>query len=61
MQKSHSQGQLGKGRHVFMSCSLESFRTLVSFLFGVQSSPILFLLGCCIMYCCMCGARPKQP
>ena len=55
-------GKGRKGRHVFTSCSLEIFRTLVSFLFRVQSSPILFLLGHgCITYCYTCGARPIQP
>ena len=29
-------------------CSFEIFGTLVSFLFGVRSSALLFLLGCCI-------------
>ena len=34
----------------------KSLESLVSFLFGVQASPILFFLGCRVMYCYICGA-----
>ena len=39
---------LCKGRYVFTSFSFEIVGTLVSFLFGVRSSALLFPLGCCI-------------
>ena len=64
MEKCRTYKDGSKRQHVFtvFTClaGLEIFGTLVSFLFEVQESHILFPLGCCITYC-YCDARPKQP
>ena len=48
--KEHGRWKSVAAKDGYVKDKIKIFRTFVSFLFGVQSSSIRFLLGCCVMY-----------